>query len=154
MTTFPTQSPETISLTSPLSEFQLAYFQQRQKNRIFEAIVGFFADCYNRGEITKKQLALRLSKDPSQITRWLSGPSNLELDSISDILAGLNAEMDFAVRSFAHSLSVEAETTSSGAISVVTPCKNPPASTATTSDLQISLPQPRKWAALTPDDEP
>jgi hypothetical protein len=74
-----------------------AYYQQRQRNRVFAAIVGLFAEEAEKGRITKKSLADMLGKDPSQITRWLSVPSNLELDTISDILLAMDAEMDYRV---------------------------------------------------------
>lgn len=74
-----------------------AYYQQRQRNRVFAAIVELFAEEAEKGRITKKSLADMLGKDPSQITRWLSVPSNLELDTISDILLAMDAEMDYRV---------------------------------------------------------
>jgi hypothetical protein len=45
-------------------------------------------------------LAELLAKDPSQITRWLSAPSNFELDTLSDILLALGAEMDHRIVRF------------------------------------------------------
>src|SRR5208282_3088978 len=42
-----------------------------------------------QGNVTKKELAIRLGKDPAQITRWLSAPSNFELDTLSDILLAM-----------------------------------------------------------------
>lgn len=74
-----------------------AYYQQRQRNRVFAAIVDLFAEEAEKGRITKKGLADMLGKDPSQITRWLSVPNNLELDTISDILLAMDAEMDYRV---------------------------------------------------------
>jgi hypothetical protein len=74
-----------------------AYYQQRQRNRVFAAIVELFAEEAEKGRITKKGLAASLGKDPSQITRWLSVPSNLELDTISDVLLAMGAEMEYRV---------------------------------------------------------
>lgn len=79
----------------------LAYYRQRQKNRVFTSLVEFFAKEAERRGVTKKQLAEALSKDPSQITRWLSAPSNFELDTLSDILLALDAEMDTRIVRFA-----------------------------------------------------
>jgi hypothetical protein len=73
------------------------YYRQRQRNRVFATIVELFAEEAEKGLITKKVLAEMLDKDPSQITRWLSVPSNLELDTISDILLAMGAEMDYRV---------------------------------------------------------
>lgn len=74
-----------------------SYYQQRQRNRVFAALVEFFAEEAGNGRITKKGLADALGKDPSQITRWLSAPSNLELDTISDVLLAMGAEMDYRI---------------------------------------------------------
>lgn len=78
----------------------VAYYRQRQKNHVFTALVDLFAQEAERRGLTKKQLAETLSKDPAQITRWLSAPSNFELDTLSDILLALDAEMDHRIVRF------------------------------------------------------
>jgi transcriptional regulator with XRE-family HTH domain len=70
------------------------YYRRRLKNRIFARLASYFAEEAERTGITKKDLADRLNKDPSQITRWLSGPSNLTLDTLSDLLLAMDAEAD------------------------------------------------------------
>jgi transcriptional regulator with XRE-family HTH domain len=82
------------------SRRDVAYYRQRQKNRVFSAIASFFAEEAAAGKISKKELANKLGKDPSQITRLLSGPTNLELDTISDILLAMGAEMDHSIVRF------------------------------------------------------
>jgi hypothetical protein len=84
----------------PLKRRDIAYYRQRQKNRVFSALVAFFAEEAERGRVTKKKLAELLGKDPAQITRWLSSPSNFELDTISDILLAMGAEMDHQIVRF------------------------------------------------------
>lgn len=42
-----------------------------------------------------------MDRDPAQITRWLSAPSNLQLDTISDLLLAMGAEMDHSIVRFA-----------------------------------------------------
>jgi hypothetical protein len=83
-----------------LKKRETAYYRQRQKNHVFAALTAFFADEAMRGNITKKELANRLGRDPSQITRWLSAPSNFELDTLSDILLAMGAEMDHEIVRF------------------------------------------------------
>lgn len=78
-----------------------AYYRRRHQNRIHAAIASFFTEEAEAGRITKKRLAELMGKDPSQITRWLSEPSNYEADTISDILLAMNAEMDHSVARFA-----------------------------------------------------
>jgi len=91
---------ENTSKTNPMKRRDVAYYQQRQKNRVFAELVQFFAEEAEQHGITKKDLATALSKDPSQITRWLAAPSNFELDTLSDILLALNAEMDHKIVRF------------------------------------------------------
>lgn len=90
------------SKTDPIREREKFYFRQRNKNRVFEKIVALFADEAEKNGVTKKQIAERLHSDPAQITRWLSAPGNLTLDSISDILLALDAEMDYEIGKFEH----------------------------------------------------
>lgn len=89
------------SKRKPASRRDTAYFRQRQKNRIFTELVSFFAEEAERSGMTKKELAILLEKDPAQITRWLSAPSNFELDTLSDLLLALGAEMDHRIVRFA-----------------------------------------------------
>lgn len=91
---------ESISKLSPQKRRDVAYYRQRQKNRVFTELVRFFAEEAERHGITKKDLANALSKDPAQISRWLSAPSNFELDTLSDILLALGAEMDHKIVRF------------------------------------------------------
>jgi hypothetical protein len=79
----------------PLRDRDLFYYRQRNKNRVFEKIALLFVEEAERRGITKKQIAEMLKKDTGQITRWLSGPNNLTLDTISDLLLALGAEMDY-----------------------------------------------------------
>ena len=90
-----------ISATRPLSASDVAYHRQRQKNRMLEILASFFAEEARRTGVTKKQVADALGKDPAQITRWLSSPGNLTLDTISDLLLALGAEMDHRIVRFA-----------------------------------------------------
>jgi transcriptional regulator with XRE-family HTH domain len=88
------------SKLNPMKRRDVAYYRQRQKNRVFTSLVEFFAQEAERRGVTKKDLAESLSKDPSQITRWLSAPSNFELDTLSDLLLALGAEMDHRIVRF------------------------------------------------------
>src|SRR4030088_13023 len=95
---------ENTSKLNPMKRRDVAYYRQRQKNNVFTALVEFFAEEAQRRGVTKKQLAETLSKNPSQITRWLSAPSNFELDTLSDLLLVLDAEMDYRIVRFADRL--------------------------------------------------
>lgn len=90
----------TSKQNNPLSRRVIAYYRRRQQNRIFSQIAQFFAHEAERGKITRKEMAEKLSKDPAQVSRWLSAPSNLTLDTISDILLSMGAEMDCTITRF------------------------------------------------------
>lgn len=86
--------------TKPLSRRDIAYYRRRQQNRLFSGLAQFFANEAESGRITRKEIAQRLDKDPAQITRWLSSPTNFELDTISDLLLAMGAEMDTRIVRF------------------------------------------------------
>jgi transcriptional regulator with XRE-family HTH domain len=94
------QSMENTSEQPALSKRDIFYYRQRMKNRIFTAIASFFATEAECHRITKREIANRLGCDPAQITRWLSAPSNMTLDTISDLLVALKAEADVQIVSF------------------------------------------------------
>lgn len=77
-----------------VSARDLYYYRRRLKNRTFARLATFFAEQAEETGLTKKDLAERLGKDPAQITRWLAGPSNLTLDTLSDLLLAMEAEAD------------------------------------------------------------
>src|SRR5260370_18904902 len=75
----------------PIPEAKRAYFQARMRNRLFNFIVEKFLQEQQRG-LTKAALARRIGKTPDVINRWLGAPSNLTLDTVSDLLLGIGAE--------------------------------------------------------------
>src|SRR6516225_3221113 len=74
-----------------IPEAKRVYFQTRSRNRLFDYILGRFFQQQEKG-LTKAKLARRIGKPPEMINRWLGAPSNLTLDSISDLLLGICAE--------------------------------------------------------------
>jgi transcriptional regulator with XRE-family HTH domain len=108
-------SMEATSKASPVSKRDIFYYRQRMKNRVFTELASFFATEAAQNHLTKREIANRLQCDPSLVTRWLSAPGNVTLETISDLLLALDAEMDVkAVRfkdrakpNYAHSLIVE-----------------------------------------------
>jgi len=100
--------------TSAISPRETAYYRRRQQNRLFSKLADFFAGEAKGGRISRKEIARKLGKDPAQITRWLSSPSNFELDTISDLLLAMGAELDLNIvrfvdrpkPNFAHPLSI------------------------------------------------
>ncbi len=91
---------ENTSGTKQIRERDIHYYRRRLKNRVYEQLVDFFVSEVDKSHITKKDIAERLRREPSQITRWLSAPANLTLDTISDLLLALDAELDMKVVKF------------------------------------------------------
>lgn len=76
-------------LDKPLSKATRAYFQERLRNRLYDLVIKQ-VNIYKARDLTQAQLAMRLGKKPEQISRLLSGPGNLTLDTVSDLLLGLS----------------------------------------------------------------
>ncbi|HEY8581196.1 MAG TPA: helix-turn-helix transcriptional regulator [Beijerinckiaceae bacterium] len=73
------------------------YFQQRQRNRIYEAVVRAVEDHCARTGDRRKDIAARIGKSQASLSRLLSGPANWSLDTISDLLFAIRAELDVSV---------------------------------------------------------
>src|SRR5579862_2212032 len=86
-----------FSSSTPINSDDIFYYRQRQKNRVFSAVVSLFSKLVEKEGLTKRELAFRLGKEPAQITRWFSGPSNLTLDTVSDLLLAMGSELDHNV---------------------------------------------------------
>ena len=97
MPTSQTQKTPASSTNQPISTREIAYYNRRLQNAVFNEIVRAFVEEVKAGRISRATLAKRIGKEPPQITRWLSGPSNLTLDTISTILLGMNAVLDAKV---------------------------------------------------------
>ena len=74
-----------------------AYFRQRNKNRLYDAVVHAIEKSAAVNGTRRKDIAETLGVPPSQVTRLLSGPSNWESDTTSDLLFAIGAELDYNV---------------------------------------------------------
>jgi hypothetical protein len=74
----------------PIPAARLAYFRERLKGRLFSFIVAAFKKQQRENPaITQAAIARRLGRRPEQINRWLSGPSNLTADTLSDLILAI-----------------------------------------------------------------
>lgn len=98
MTTSPTTFlSEIVSQDQQIPLGKLVYFQERQRNRLHNLIATAYKEANAIG-VTKAHVARRIHRKPEQITRWLSAPGNLTLDTISDLLLSIKgAELDFSI---------------------------------------------------------
>lgn len=72
----------------------VAYYRKRYQNRVFANLVAFVTAEAQRDELTKKDIAERMGKDPGSLSRLLSQPSNLTLDTITDFALAFDAEAE------------------------------------------------------------
>src|SRR5690349_20959525 len=108
MTLYLLRAPMTTSQTSFLSEVlrgeaipssKLAYFRGRLANRIHELVLQEFARQEAQGRISRAELARRIDRKPEQVTRWLGSPGNWTLETVSDLLLGMQAELSVGITS-------------------------------------------------------
>lgn len=74
-----------------------SYFRARLGNRLHEAVIDRFAALQKIG-FTHEELARRIGRDPGQVRRWLGSPGGWTIDIASDLLLGMNCELDFLIR--------------------------------------------------------
>lgn len=84
-------------LSQSLSLGHLGYFQGRLRNKLFSELLGLFFRKKEQG-YTRADLARRLGRRPEQVTRWLAGPGNLKIDTLSDLLLAMGHELHIEVR--------------------------------------------------------
>jgi transcriptional regulator with XRE-family HTH domain len=78
----------------PISLRTRLLYRRRLQNRLQRLLRKAFRDEQKRTNLTQKELAERIDKDKSKVNQWLSIPSNLTLETISDLLLGLGFDLD------------------------------------------------------------
>ena len=82
----------TLNPNEPIGEEDLAYFRQRMKNHAFQEIMRLFVECAEKNSLTKSNIASKLGKDKSQISRMFACPTNWTIDTLSDLSLALGYE--------------------------------------------------------------
>lgn len=75
----------------------LTFSRQRQRNRIYETVIRALEQNRDAHGTKRKDIAKFIEVSPSQLSRWLSGPSNWTLDTVSDLMTAIDAELNFDV---------------------------------------------------------
>ncbi|WP_162560308.1 helix-turn-helix domain-containing protein [Tritonibacter mobilis] len=88
-----TSSLKRRSLSKPeqgvkIHPFDLGFVRTRNKNKAHSLLLELFEE----SDLSKADLAKMLGKKPEQITRWLAGPGNLKLDTLSDLIFAMKGE--------------------------------------------------------------
>lgn len=68
--------------------YDLGTVRARNKNKAH----SFLLDAFKESDLSKTEVAKMLGKKPEQITRWLGGPGNLTLDTLSDLIFVLKGQ--------------------------------------------------------------
>lgn len=92
MTSSQAEYRERIGKNEALPKRLRSYYQQRFQQQVFARIAKAFAERAETLDIKKSTIAALLDKDPGQVNRLLSHPTNLTLDTLSDIALALNFE--------------------------------------------------------------
>ncbi len=79
-------------LTIPLGK--IAFFRERFRNRLHQLVLQKFITLEDTRGFSRADLARRIGRKPEQVTRWLGAPGNWTLDTVSDLLLGMAAELD------------------------------------------------------------
>lgn len=81
MTTYQTQIARALS-EEKIPSFWIGYFREIFRSELHDQLLEIYSSV--KDDVTKKEIATKLGRRPEQITRWLSSPSNIETDTISD----------------------------------------------------------------------
>jgi hypothetical protein len=89
---------ENTSKTDPIPSRELVYRREMAKNQFYDAIVRLFAEAAEQKGLNKRALSASLDKDPALITRLLAHPSNLTIETISDLLLAMGYVPELRVK--------------------------------------------------------
>lgn len=92
MTFSAAQYRDSIGKNEPLPKRTRSYFQHRFQQQVFARLASAFAARAADFGVTKSGVANLIGKDKAQVNRLLSNPTNLTLDTLSDLALALNFE--------------------------------------------------------------
>jgi hypothetical protein len=75
------------------------FFRERFRIKLHQLLLRQFVLWERETRLTRRALAQRISKRPEVVTRCLGAPSNLTLDTVSDLLLGMGLEPTLDARS-------------------------------------------------------
>jgi hypothetical protein len=85
----------------PIPPAKLTYFRERFRGRVYDAVITEFIRQRDEKKLTQAELGRRINRTQDQMSRWLGAPGNWTLDTISDLMLAMGAELEFSVLPFA-----------------------------------------------------
>lgn len=77
--------------------YEAALYAERNRNEAYKAIISALEEAVEKDTVTRRIIADRIGRKAPQVSKWLSGPSNWTLDTISDLLFAIGATVDYNV---------------------------------------------------------
>ena len=77
--------------------YDAALIAERNRARLYDVVIAALAAEGKAGRLSRDDLAQRLGKTRKEIDDTLSGPSEWTLDTVSDLLWAVGAELDVKV---------------------------------------------------------
>jgi hypothetical protein len=96
MTTLQTPLSSTDLTAHPIRPGHLEYFRARVRSKLHQLVLREFFKQEDRG-LTQAELSRRLGKRTEVINRLLGAPGNWTLNTVSDLMLGMGAELTFSV---------------------------------------------------------